>query len=446
VRLRLGILGLVVVGVPAIFFALTLAFYGVAYLGELLFTGGSGVLNIVTLMLVAVMLIAGLLTIGDRKWGAAMQDRIGPNRANLGPVRFGGIPHFLADALKMLFKEDFIPASASPWIFGLAPALVFAPVLALFAVVPVAPPVDFFNLGRRVALQVANPDFGLLYVFALASLAVYGTSLAGWSSNNKLALLGGVRASSQMISYEVALGLSVIGLLACFSSLRLDVITNSQAAWLWGGGGAFDIGVPAWGILLQPFGFVLFFAAAFAETKRSPFDMPEGESEIVGYFVEYSGMRFGLFLLSEYVEIVVLAAVLTALFFGGYHLPLGEAWLRGVVGPTWLAVVQGTAFWMKALLLVLLQMLVRWTFPRFRYDQVQKLGWRILLPLGLVNVFVSAALVLWDPSLRLLAILGALEIAATIAFIASGKPAAAAERGGAAPGDGHGAAHAPAAH
>jgi NADH-quinone oxidoreductase subunit H len=424
VRLRLGIVGLVFVGVPAIFFGLTLAFYAVAWLGESWFRGGGGVFNIVTLVLVAVMLLAGLLTIGDRKWGAAMQDRVGPNRANLGPVRFGGLPHFLADALKMLFKEDFIPETANHFLFGLAPALVFAPALALFAVVPVAPPVDFFHKGVTVALQIANPDFGLLFVFALASLAVYGTSLAGWSSNNKFALMGGVRASSQMIAYEVALGMSVIGLIACFSTLRMDVIANGQAAWLWGGSGAFDFGVPAWGILLQPLGFVLFFAAAFAETKRSPFDMPEGESEIVGYFVEYSGMRFGLFLLSEYVEIVVLAGILTVLFFGGYHLPFGEAWLLKEIGPTWLAVVQGTAFWMKLLTLVLLQMIVRWTFPRFRYDQVQTLGWRILLPLGLVNVFVTAALVLWDPSLRYLAIGGALEIVAMIALVVGRKPAA----------------------
>ncbi len=428
-RLRLGILALVVVGVPAIFFFLTLAFYGVAWVGESWFRGGGGIFNIVTLVLVAVMLIAGLLTIGDRKWGAAMQDRVGPNRANLGPVRFGGLPHFLADALKMLFKEDFIPETANRFLFGLAPALVFAPALALFAVVPVAPPVDLFHKGVTVALQIANPDFGLLFVFALGSLAVYGTALAGWSSNNKFALMGGVRASSQMISYEVALGMSVVGLLACFSTLRLDVITNSQAAWLLRGGGDFDFGIPAWGILLQPLGFVLFFAAAFAETKRSPFDMPEGESEIVGYFVEYSGMRFGLFLLSEYVEIVILAGLLTALFFGGYHLPMGEAWLLKQVGPTWLAVVQGTAFWMKLLALVLVQMIVRWTFPRFRYDQVQKLGWRILLPMGLLNVFVTAALVLWDPSLRYLAIGGAVEIVAMIALVIGAKPAAAQSRG-----------------
>jgi NADH-quinone oxidoreductase subunit H len=437
VKLRFGILGLVFVGLPAIFFGLTLAFYGAAYLGESLFKGGGSIVNIVTLVLVAVMAISGLLTIAERKWSAAMQDRIGPNRAAIGPFRFGGIPHFLADALKMLFKEDFIPARASSVIFRIAPALVFAPVMALFAVIPVAPPVDFFGKGLTVALQIANPDFGLLYVFALGSLAVYGTSLAGWSSNNKFALLGGVRASSQMISYEVALGLSVIGLLACFSTLRMDLLANSQAAWLVGGTGEFDFGIPAWGILLQPVGFLLFFTAAFAETKRAPFDMPEGESEIVGYFVEYSGMRFGLFMLPEFVEVVVLSAVITVLFFGGYHLPFGEAWLSRQVGETWIAVAQGTAFWIKTLTLVVLQLLVRWTFPRFRYDQIQKLCWRMLLPLGIANVFVSAALVLLDPTYELLALVGAAEIVALVVYVFGAKPSAAPAAGAAH--DSHGA-------
>ncbi|MFN7133843.1 MAG: complex I subunit 1/NuoH family protein, partial [Myxococcales bacterium] len=320
-----------------------------------------------------------------------------------------------ADALKMLFKEDFVPERANRFIFTLCPILAFAPVFALFAVVPVAPPITLF--GKTVSLQIASPDVGLLYVFAIASLAVYGTSLAGWASNNKLALLGGVRASSQMISYEVALGLSLVGAMMAFSTLRLEVMTTAQTTYLWGGDGAFDFGLPAWGIFLQPFGFILFFAAAFAETKRAPFDMPEGESEIIGYFVEYSGMRFGMFMIAEFVEIVVLSGITAAVFFGGYHLPFGERWLVDQIGPVAMGFIGGMVFWLKVLVLCWIQLVIRWTFPRFRYDQVQTLGWRMLLPLGLLNVFVTGALMLWDPSMRWLAIFGIAQIVALIALV-----------------------------
>lgn len=432
-RLRWGMILLVFVGLPALLFGLSAGFYALAALAEGLFTGGAGAVNAFTLLLLMVMVFSALLTLAERKWSAAMQNRIGPNRANLGPFRLGGLFHFVADALKMLFKEDFTPAGADKWLFRLAPALTFIPVFCLFAVVPVAPPIELF--GETVSLQIASPDFGVLYVFAFASLAVFGTALAGWASNNKLALLGGVRATSQMISYEVALGLSLVGAIAAFSaltpaggsSLRLEQMVEAQATWLWGGGGGFDFGVPAWGILLQPLGFVLFFAAAFAETKRAPFDMPEGESEIVGYFVEYSGLRFGLFMISEFVEIVVLSGVLASVFFGGYHLPFGEAWLQGHLGAFPFAALQGAVFWLKVIVLAWLQLAIRWTFPRFRYDQVQRLGWRILLPAGLFNVFATAALVLLDPSLRLLALFGLAQIALLVYLVgAGGKPAQAA--------------------
>ncbi len=444
-RLRWGVILFTLLGFPALFFALTLLCYLAAAGCESALhslagiSGGGAIINSVTLMVVIVLTFGGLLTIGDRKWGSAIQDRIGPNRANLGPITLAGIPHFLADALKMLTKEDFLPERANRFIFGLAPAAVFIPVVALFAVVPVAPQITL--LGEKVALQVASPDFGMLYIFALASLAVYGTTLAGWSSNNKLAILGGVRASSQMISYEVALGLSVIGTMMAYSTVKLDTMTNAQATWLWGGNGAFDIGIPAWGIFLQPFGFLLFFAAAFAESKRPPFDMPEGESEIVGYFVEYSGMRFGLFMISEYIEVVVLSGVLAAVFLGGYHLPFGERFLGGYIGSFWLAVVQGMTFWLKVLFLSWLQLVVRWTFPRFRYDQVMKLGWRILLPAGLVNVFLTGALLLLDPSLKLLALVGFAEIIIMLAMVA--KPSEGAQPAPA-PAHGHDHGHAPA--
>jgi NADH-quinone oxidoreductase subunit H len=259
-----------------------------------------------------------------------------------------------------------------------------------------------------------NLDFGLLYLFAIASLAVYGTSLAGWSSNNKFALLGGVRASSQMISYEVALGLSLVGMMIAFSTVKLagpDGMSEMQMQYLWSTKvGTLDVGLPAWGIFIQPLGFLLFFAAAFAETKRAPFDAPEGESEIVGYFLEYSGMQFGMFMIAEFVEVVVLGGVLVAIFFGGWALPFGNDWLMNLAPmrehPVLLGALYGLVFWLKVLLIVYLQLVIRWTMPRFRYDQIQKLGWQILLPTGLVNLFVSGALILFDPSLRLLAIFG----------------------------------------
>ncbi len=414
-KLRISIVLFVFLGIPAIFFGLTAAFYAAAAGLENLFPGGAALANVVTLLLVTIMVFATVLTLAERKWSAMMQDRVGPNRANIGSFRTAGVPHMIADALKMLFKEDFVPERANSFIFSLAPILAFAPVFALFAVVPVAPTINLF--GKDVALQIANPDIGLLYVFAIASMAVYGTSLAGWASNNKLALLGGVRAASQMISYEVALGLSLVGAMMAFSTLRLETMTDMQSRYLWGGEGAFDFGLPAWGFILQPIGFILFFAAAFAETKRAPFDMPEGESEIIGYFVEYSGMRFGMFMISEFVEILVLAAITVAVFFGGYHLPFGERWLMEQIGPTWLAFIQGMAFWLKVLVLAWLQLIIRWTFPRFRYDQIQKLGWRMLLPLGLVNVFLTGALILFDPSMRWLALVGMAQIVVMIGLV-----------------------------
>jgi len=402
---------------------------GVTYYLAALFPGPAHVPQIIVLMLVFVMVTATLLTIAERKWSAMMQDRIGPNRARIGlPLlrdrSLGGVPHVAADALKMLFKEDSVPRRANRFLFNLAPILAFGPVLALFAIVPVGPSVRLME--QQVSMAIANPDFGVLYLLAIASLAVYGTSLAGWSSNNKLALLGGVRASSQMISYEVALGLSVVGIMIAFSTVQLPVMLDGQARYLWQLSRDFDFGLPAWGIFLQPTALVLFFAAAFAETKRTPFDLPEGDSEIIGYFVEYSGMKFGMFMISEFVEVVVLAAVTTSIFFGGYHLPFGEQWLARqppfAANPWILGIILSTVFWIKVIILCWFQLAIRWTFPRFRYDQIQVLGWKMLLPVGLLNVFVTGALVLWDPSLRALAVVGLLEIAVVAALTVRRQP------------------------
>jgi NADH-quinone oxidoreductase subunit H len=388
--------------------------------------GLSHVANIVVLMLVMVMVTATLLTLAERKWSAFMQDRVGPNRARFAIIpglkdrALGGLPHIATDVLKMLTKEAFQPKAANAWLFKLGPILAFAPVFALFAIIPAGPTLTVG--GNQVMMVAADPDFGLLFIFAIASLAVYGTSLAGWSSNNKFALLGGVRASSQMISYEVALGLSLVGMMMAFSTVKLSGPTGMselQGQYLWSTKvGGFDIGLPAWGFFLQPLGFLLFFAAAFAETKRAPFDSPEGESEIVGYFLEYSGMQFGMFMISEFVEIVVLSGVLVAIFFGAWHLPFGNEWLQSLPVmkeyPVLLGAIYGTVFWVKVLLLIYLQLVIRWTFPRFRYDQIQTLGWKILLPLGLANLFVSGALILWDPSLHALTIFGFVVLGALL--------------------------------
>jgi NADH-quinone oxidoreductase subunit H len=443
--------------VGALFGAMAAAYLLGGVVETYLFTGASYITNILVLMLAIVMLTATLLTIAERKWSAWMQDRIGPNRARL-PIPglsdnpLAGIPHIATDVLKMLTKEAFTPKSASKFLFNLAPMLAFAPVFALFAIVPAGPTVTV--MGKQIMMVSANPDFGLLYLFAIASLAVYGTSLAGWASNNKFALLGGVRASSQMISYEVALGLSLVGMMIAFGTVKLAGDTGMsalQATYLWKTTiNGFDVGVPQWGFLLQPIGFLLFFAAAFAETKRAPFDSPEGESEIVGYFLEYSGMQFGMFMIAEFVEVVVLGGVLVAIFFGGWSLPFGNEWLTNLPvmkANGWLlGAILGTVFWIKVILLIYLQLVVRWTFPRFRYDQVQKLGWQILLPAGLINLFVSGALILQDPSLKLLAFFGFAEIG-VFAFLTV-TPAAQVRReaehaahGGGHGHGGHGAAH-----
>ncbi len=368
---------------------------------------GAAIANIATLMLVVLMLSASLLTVAERKWSALIQNRIGANRIRVFGSSLGGIPFIVAEAVKMLTKERFTPTLRTRFLFDIAPVLSFAPIFALMAIVPVGPSLPLSAIvgdqgvlaPMSIALQVAQPDAGLLYIFAISSLAVYGTSLAGWSSNNKLALLGGVRAASQMISYEVSLGLSLVGAMIAFRTLRLEEMVVAQGQPVLGP-------VPALGVLLQPVGLITFFASAFAETKRAPFDLPEGDSEIVGYFVEYSGMGFGLMFLAEFVEIVVLSGIVTAVFLGGWHPVLFEGWLRANLTPLAFASVAAAAFIAKMIAMMWLQMMIRWVLPRFRYDQIQKLCWKILLPVSLANVFVTAAAVLIDPSLELLAWIG----------------------------------------
>ncbi len=395
---------------------------------------GAAVANVVILLLVIVMNTGALLTVAERKWSAMMQNRIGPNRIRVFGNALGGLPFLLADALKMLTKENIEPTQRSRLLYELAPMAAFAPAFMLFAVVPVGPSVEVVTGAVRhvVALQVASIDAGLLFVFGAASLAVYGTALAGWASNSKLAILGGVRATSQMISYEVSLGLALVGSMMAYQSLRLEQMVEAQGQLLWGF-------LPALGVILQPVGLLVFFTSAFAETKRAPFDLPEGESEIVGYFVEYPGMKFGMMFLAEFIEVVVLAGITTAIFLGGWHPIFFEDWLRDTLSPVWFASVCAGAFLVKTLLLCWFQLVIRWTLPRFRFDQIQKLCWKMLLPITLGNVFLTGALILVDPSLELLAAVGLIEIVAMVAITA------AVSRKGEAPA-GHAHAHAPAAH
>jgi NADH-quinone oxidoreductase subunit H len=338
------------------------------------------------------MTFAALLTWVERKQSAVMQDRIGANRADIMGFTVIGLFHPIADALKMLLKEDFIPPAGNRFLHTMGPLLALIPALVTFAVIPFG---DVLHIGDRVvSLQIAELNVGLLYIFAIASIGVYGVAFGGWASNNRYALLGSVRAAAQMFSYEIVLGLSIIGLIMVFGTLQLSELTRAQGELLFGF-------LPKWGFVVQPVAFLIFLTAAIAETKRLPFDMPEGESEIIGYHVEYSGMKFGVFFLAEFVEIVVLSAFLATLFFGGWQVPYLYAEGFRFPGGASLAVphlvvvlLQVTSFFLKLIFFIWLQMLIRWTLPKFRYDQVMKLGWKLLLPLALVNIFVTAIVLL----------------------------------------------------
>jgi NADH-quinone oxidoreductase subunit H len=323
-----------------------------------------------------------------------MQDRIGANRASIFGLRALGLFHPLADTLKMLTKEDFRPARADVLLFTLAPFVSVFFALTAFASIPFG---DTLRIGDRVIpLQAVTLNVGLLYVFAMLSLGVYGVMMAGWASANNYALLGGQRAAALMISAEIAIGASVIGVIMVYGSLNMMEIVRGQGALLWGW-------LPKWGIVTQPLAFVLFLTAGIAATKRIPFDMPEGESEIIGYFIEYSGMKFGMFAMADFLETVVIAGMTTSLFLGGWQVPYLAAvgfelpWGWTVALPH-LAVVllQTGAFVTKVVVMIFVMMLVRWTLPRFRYDQAMRLGWLGLFPLSIANIVLTGAvLLLW---------------------------------------------------
>jgi len=369
-----------------------------------------------TLFIVLVMMGAflPLITWVERKQAAIMQDRIGANRADLFGIRAIGLLHPAADVLKLFTKEDVVPAGAARVMHLAAPIIAIVPAIVTLAIIPYG---GIYQFGdRTISLVVANLDWGLLYVFAVGSVATYGTVIAGWASNNNWALLGSLRAAAQMISYEVTMGLSVVGVFMVFQTLRLTDMAVAQdttfrlLGFLETFGLVHDIGwlsvlrLPMWGIFLQPLGFIMFLTALMAENKRPPFDIPEAESELVaGYHMEYSGMRFGLFYTAEFLEVPVIGCIVTALFLGGWSIPyLSQETIIGAVAPSFglgfatglCLVLHVLTFLAKVVFMIWLQMLIRWTLPRFRYDQVMDLCWKVLLPLSLVNILVTGFVIL----------------------------------------------------
>lgn len=336
--------------------------------------------------------VAGLLTWVERKQSAVMQDRIGANRATIFGFKAMGLFHAIADVLKMLSKEEFMPQGANKFLFNLAPYLSVVFALVGFAAIPFG---DHLVLGGRVIeLQAANINVALLFIFAMMSMGVYGVVLAGFSSNNNYAFLGGMRGAAQMIAYEITMGAAIMGIIMVFNTIDLQQLVRAQGQYLFGW-------LPKWGIFVQPLAFLLFLTAATAETKRVPFDLPEGESEIIGYFVEYSGMKFGMFFLADLVETVLVSALMTTLFLGGwqvvylypdgFHFPWGGSIALSNIAVVLLGVL---AFFIKLSFFIWLLMAVRWTLPRFRYDQLMKLGWKILLPTSLINIAVTAVVII----------------------------------------------------
>ena len=343
-------------------------------------------------ILTMILLAAATLVYLERRISAFIQNRYGPNR--VGP--FGVLQPF-ADVFKLFLKEDLVPKVADKRFHRLAPIISLGVTIAVYSVIPLSNYVNI-NTGetiRKVYFGIApNVNIGFLFVLAMTSVGVYGITLAGWSSNNKYSLLGGLRSSAQMISYELSMGLSVIGVLLVsnyFTSsqngnwtntLSLNTIVINQSGW-------------KWNILLQPLGFIIFLVSAFAETNRAPFDLPEAEPELVGGFnTEYSGMKFGMFFLAEYGNMATSAALITLLFLGGWQLPFPTSWLGLAEGSVLLALAQFASFLLKIIILAIFFIWVRWSIPRFRYDQLMNLGWKIMLPLSLLNIVVTGIILL----------------------------------------------------
>jgi len=329
---------------------------------------------IIILVKVLVVFAGTMLTVlimiyAERRVSAFIQGRLGPNR--VGPQ---GIFQPLADGIKFLMKEDIIPGGVDKPIFILAPAILLIPALMTFAVIPFGSDITLF--GRQIPLQVADVNVGILYILALTSIGVYGIVLAGWSSNSKYSLLGGLRSSAQLISYELAMGLAVVSIILLSGSLKLnDIVGDQQGHFL------------SWNVFKQPLAFLIFLVAVYAETNRLPFDLSEAEQELVGgYHTEYSSMKFAMFFMAEYANMITAAALTVTLFFGGWDVPFVNEAALGM----WGAMLSVTSFILKMGFFLFLFIWVRWTFPRFRYDQLMKLGWKVMLPLALFNIFLTA--------------------------------------------------------
>jgi NADH-quinone oxidoreductase subunit H len=327
----------------------------------------------IVLVFAVVLLTVAELVYTERKISAWIQNRVGPNR-----VGWRGLLQPYADVIKLLLKEDIVPVAANRFIHTLAPIISIGVAFSTLAVVPFSGQ-TFTMFDREISLVIADVNIGILYILALTSMGVYGLTLSGWASNNKYSLLGGLRSSAQMISYELSMGLSVIGVVLVAGSLQLTEIVEAQAGW-------------KWNIILQPVGFITFLVAAFAETNRTPFDLPEAEPELVGgYHTEYSSFKFALFFLAEYANMITASAVVTTLYLGGWQVP----YLELLHLPVWANIAAHIlAFVIKVAFLLFIFQWVRWSVPRFRYDQLMDLGWKVMLPIALLNVMVTAAVML----------------------------------------------------
>jgi NADH-quinone oxidoreductase subunit H len=330
-------------------------------------------LVLVTVIFGISLVIAMYSTYAERKVAAFLQDRLGPDRA--GPF---GMFQPLADGLKMFMKEEIIPTESSKWLFMVGPGLAMLTACIGTAVIPWGSAIQIGD--RLVQLQVTDINVGILYIFGVVSLGVYGVMIGGWASNNKYSLLSAIRAASQNISYEIAMGLSIIALLLVTGTMSLKEVVEQQHSW-------------HWNVLYQPVGFILFMVCAFAETNRAPFDLPECETELIGgYHTEYSSMKLGFYLFAEYINMFVSSAVMAALYFGGYNYP-GMDWVLAHAGTTIGPLIGTVVFFAKIFAFIFFFMWVRWTIPRFRYDQLMHLGWKILIPIAIVNVVVTGLVI-----------------------------------------------------